>query len=1820
MNRKVVAIVSLLLAFCFVFVACDVDLPSDVSWGFDDEYHWGKANGQEAKEPHEFDGGKVTKAPTATEDGITTYTCNICKYERKVAVHPVAKDWSTNAMEHWHTVTCGHDVVVDKGAHEFHNGVCKVCGYFSLVGMLTERFRGAFGGDIGLSVDGLYMRDINIGDYGPGKVNRSYFPSAEARLWLDDNSGLNVFVYLVAVKDSSLAVSGGTKDEFQLRKDGYIYAVNGKIYSEYLGDDASFTSDFDKAIYSTTFKICDKAGFSVYSFEHLLSAVNEVITPYRAVLETLAKNLPNLLENIDLGGDGDGELPFITKKTVDGSTVYGIDYDVFEEANKELSTMTAQQFVDKLLGEGFVASLPGKLDELGKMTVGEVLDSIAKLGIDIDSLLEVARAVVAALPNVAEDTTLEDLIGQLIGVNKKFDLDELLHNDAVRKMTVANAITAAQDGNKNEITYAEITKGILDQVELYKNKNVYELLAEFMHAAISNSKYIYEYINEFIQILRWFDIEAHVNDGILQKIVINGGIEPYGNDDVATSTEQARARESLGNLRYIADRIGGKITIGPADEVTTCDAKTKAAEMLAYRQKLPDAPESKAQAESLFEALMGRKPTKEDNLREVDGEWYYDEMYEEDFSVYDEDWSNPIRIDGKEVRVVKKGTIAFRLNNATLASNDWNMGLRSELHSNPTSVLAKCSSQIYLGWTYMGEGTVQLTYTVDGEPVTASQLAWLKENYPSIIKDSEPIDRSHYDSVVFDFDNRLFISIDDAKHDLKLIGERKRPDSCGYFVKNNYKCELCGQTCVEYERLNHDIERTVSLVEGSTDCEDGVLIVESCRVCKNEISRTIENYHYGVSETISASGECYHRIEIIKCACGKEKSLLINDTESAVYIVGYTNCTADELAQGVTYKCPYCDNFEIIASGRFLSTDEEISCEALIEITAKVICEGKTVFEDTYEERITQHLFSDTQYVLFGTSCTEGWALRQTCIVPNCGQTRDLDTSFRHQIGNREVLATFICDESKKHEIVKESCLCDNVQKFSCFADEDCIYSGPGDKEFLQCGMKVTYTFSESESSSCYKQQHYIYKIYNGDEFVIEVEINDLLSMHIYNERYELVGSNCEEGVRRILKCVICGDETYRIQYEHVMTDYVYEFNDVGCKEGWTRHAKCAVEGCGYESPEEEYGEEHQLNTVAEEYFVCTNGKVHRYLYRLCGCGYIDEFTDYSLDGGCNIREAKDEWWLYDCGVSVSKSKYDNKKEGCLYETVITYKLGMGDTCFRQFDHVESLGYFHSWNTTYTRTGETCADGILVTNVCSVCGETETYTTIGNDNGHLLGDELTVKMNGDSCTDGWGYAMHCRVEGCDYWAFSGEESYEHTPERFYQIQDITCPAGKHSFSVGVCACGKSVAIENYYSTCSEIDHKYETGIETIVYDCGCTLVKTSYETKIDDCNSLSIGNYKLTNGNEVLFDVDEKLFKYDHDYEEIDAEFLNVSNCESGVTVVRHCKKCNIITKDIVYSHQYRYYTIPDGDSCEDGLIYVEDCAREGCSLPKNEMSMPGSPYHEIKTYADFEYTCSNGKDHRFDFQSCPCHEESYFNYFNDSCDGKDSLDETGIWTMTYDCNIKIVSEPISSKTNGCVTEEVVKYRVYAGDKLIVEQEMIFKHSEHSFKYTYTMTGSSCEDGVARHGTCIFCGTVRENQWYEPWHQMRLVSTLKGDKCTDGGTYRYRCIVEGCDYEESSYDFNRHEEHDLQENYEYIYHGLRAIRSGCACHEVFEWQFDENSYTNKKMLTETDVLYITKDGNTVLLRANLLYCGYDVSDNTYEYMIDMDGERHDYAA
>ena len=104
-------------------------------WTSDATSHWHPAICEHTSEvsektAHTFDKGVVTKEATETETGIKTYTCTICKYEKKESIavlphtHKYSTEWTSDATNHWHAATCEHTTEVkDKATHSFNEGV-----------------------------------------------------------------------------------------------------------------------------------------------------------------------------------------------------------------------------------------------------------------------------------------------------------------------------------------------------------------------------------------------------------------------------------------------------------------------------------------------------------------------------------------------------------------------------------------------------------------------------------------------------------------------------------------------------------------------------------------------------------------------------------------------------------------------------------------------------------------------------------------------------------------------------------------------------------------------------------------------------------------------------------------------------------------------------------------------------------------------------------------------------------------------------------------------------------------------------------------------------------------------------------------------------------------------------------------------------------------------------------------------------------------------------------------------------------------------------------------------------------------------------------------------------------------------------------------------------------------------------------------------------------------------------------------------------------------------------------------------------------------
>lgn len=125
-------------------------------WQKNEEKHWHACTDEgyetlvKDEAAHTFDDGRITKEPTYDEDGVKTYACTVCGYEKTELLprlhHDFSDKWSINEKKHWHACTDeGCSEIADEGTHTFDDGritkepdyildgektyTCTVCGF-----------------------------------------------------------------------------------------------------------------------------------------------------------------------------------------------------------------------------------------------------------------------------------------------------------------------------------------------------------------------------------------------------------------------------------------------------------------------------------------------------------------------------------------------------------------------------------------------------------------------------------------------------------------------------------------------------------------------------------------------------------------------------------------------------------------------------------------------------------------------------------------------------------------------------------------------------------------------------------------------------------------------------------------------------------------------------------------------------------------------------------------------------------------------------------------------------------------------------------------------------------------------------------------------------------------------------------------------------------------------------------------------------------------------------------------------------------------------------------------------------------------------------------------------------------------------------------------------------------------------------------------------------------------------------------------------------------------------------------------------------------
>lgn len=104
--------------------------PYSPEWEMNETHHWHSVSCDHTVDPAtDAENSAYAEHVDANNDAI----CDGCGYDYD-HTHTYASEWSQSATEHWHAVSCGHDIdVADKGAHVDKNndGTCDVCAYAS---------------------------------------------------------------------------------------------------------------------------------------------------------------------------------------------------------------------------------------------------------------------------------------------------------------------------------------------------------------------------------------------------------------------------------------------------------------------------------------------------------------------------------------------------------------------------------------------------------------------------------------------------------------------------------------------------------------------------------------------------------------------------------------------------------------------------------------------------------------------------------------------------------------------------------------------------------------------------------------------------------------------------------------------------------------------------------------------------------------------------------------------------------------------------------------------------------------------------------------------------------------------------------------------------------------------------------------------------------------------------------------------------------------------------------------------------------------------------------------------------------------------------------------------------------------------------------------------------------------------------------------------------------------------------------------------------------------------------------------------------------
>ena len=615
--------------------------------------------------------------------------------------------------------------------------------------------------------------------------------------------------------------------------------------------------------------------------------------------------------------------------------------------------------------------------------------------------------------------------------------------------------------------------------------------------------------------------------------------------------------------------------------------------------------------------------------------------------------------------------------------------------------------------------------------------------------------------------------------------------------------------------------------------------------------------------------------------------------------------------------------------------------------------------------------------------------------------------------------------------------------------------------------------------------------------------------------------------------CLLCGAV-------HESTGYHAPTGN-GCEAWMIENIKQTIGGASIMDVTMKYEKlEHPtLNSITydlKDYGMC-GGSAHVFS---CACG---ERSDYYYDLSC------ESVYNEETGVEVC-SKCNTERilsdfggmQGCVYRDQYSCTFRRNGKVLLKLEG-KRLFQEHWYEVTdYKLLGKTCEDGILLTQVCKNCGQTDTYETdyhadINRKVMDLSGfgfcfDEITVYTC--PCPEAY-TGFYTSGDGYCSWSWSEEsdatcvtcKGKRHTEETVLS-KDEYCNAQIGEVTTFTDSQGRQFVVE---TKGDETIHDYEVSYELlgescedgvselrVCKDCGSANRHTYYyhysiyETydlsEYGGCNTV-IETSECLCGENSGWGWSNHNCDFEYDGETENSSVYTCENCGisyeqsySGNTWIDSCQYTytwtrtffkgekvlfRIEEKGTGSNHQEIHtLTLNEGaTSCEDGYHVTSVCAVCGKQIDDYYSSGDHGTYTVERELLYKNSTCG---DIYLAKNACACgqREGSYISYSGEGCNWSWNGWQNGYEVETCQtCGLvrkyNSTSERIQGET--CKYYDIGNFVFERDGKTVAAAQTTSTFTSHQEEYTYQLFGDSCEDGYAYTVTCRLCDHTDSGQY-----------------------------------------------------------------------------------------------------------------------------------------